>query len=294
MDSFVLVALTASACAAIATTCLSLSVLNILEMIHVDRDIKEDAKALPIFFRLFMPFASNMKFLVSSPAFASMKNRAEEQLQMAGYDQAITASEFVSIRLLSAMTGVVLMLLFFVMNNPLPGVLLAFLLLIYPATWLRSAVKKRHLEILKALPNILDLLTLSVEAGKDFLTSLRDILTGRKPDALGEELSRALQEIQLGKQRQDALKELVNRVRQPDLTSVINAIIQAEELGVSIGQLLRIQGDQLRSKRFSRAEKLANEAPVKILFPVIVFIFPAVIIILMAPIIMQAFKTFAK
>ena len=159
---------------------------------------------------------------------------------------------------------------------------------------LKGTVKSGHLEILKALPNVLDLLTLSVEAGKDFLTSLRDILERRKRDALGEELGRTFQEIQLGKRRQTALKDLANRVRQPELTSVLNAIIQAEELGVSIGQLLKIQGDQLRNKRFSRAEKLANEAPVKILFPVIVFIFPAVIIILMAPIIMQAAKTLAK
>ena len=80
------------------------------------------------------------------------------------------------------------------------------------------------------------------------------------------------------------------RVRQSDLTSVLNAIIQADELGVSIGQLLRIQGDQLRAKRFSRAEKLANEAPVKILFPVVIFIFPAVFLILMGPILSQAMK----
>ena len=80
------------------------------------------------------------------------------------------------------------------------------------------------------------------------------------------------------------------RVRQPDLISVLNAIIQADELGVSIGQLLRIQGDQLRAKRFARAEKLANEAPVKILFPVVLFIFPAVFLILMGPILSQAMK----
>ena len=78
------------------------------------------------------------------------------------------------------------------------------------------------------------------------------------------------------------------RVQQPELTSVLNSIIQADELGVSIGQILRIQGDQLRAKRFQRAEKLANEAPVKILFPIVVFIFPAVLLLLMGPILLQA------
>jgi tight adherence protein C len=78
-------------------------------------------------------------------------------------------------------------------------------------------------------------------------------------------------------------------VRQPDLTSVVNAIIQAEELGVSIGQLLRIQGDVLRNKRFSMAEKLANEAPVKIILPIILFIFPAVMLILLVPLGLKVF-----
>ena len=146
------------------------------------------------------------------------------------------------------------------------------------------------MEILKALPNLLDLLTLSVEAGKDFLSALRDILAKRKQDALTEEFMRALHEIQLGKKRQTALREMAERVRQPELMSVVGSIVQADEMGVSIGQLLKIQSDQLRMKRFSMAEKLANETPVKILFPVVVFIFPSVLILLLAPIMMQAFN----
>jgi tight adherence protein C len=165
-------------------------------------------------------------------------------------------------------------------------------LYIWPGVWLRKSISRRHLQIQKALPNVLDLLTLSVEAGKDFLTALRDILHRRRThDALHEELERTFHEIQLGKPRRQALRELSQRVRQPDLSAVINAIIQADELGVSIGQLLRIQGDQFRIKRFQRAEKLANEAPVKIIFPVVVFIFPAVFIIVLGPLMLQAAKT---
>jgi len=155
---------------------------------------------------------------------------------------------------------------------------------IYPVVWLNNRIRRRHLSILKSLPNVLDLLTLSVEAGKDFVTSLRDILQRRRIDALGEELLRTFQEIQLGRKRTDALRDLAKRVSQSDLTSVVNAIIQAEELGVSIGQLLRIQGDMLRNKRFTMAEKLANETPVKIIGPIILFIFPAVFIVLIVPI----------
>ena len=135
-------------------------------------------------------------------------------------------------------------------------------------------------------------LTLSVEAGKDFVSSLRDILARRRLDPLGEEFMRTFQEIQLGKKRTEALREMAQRVRQPELTSTLNAVIQAEEMGVSIANLLRIQGDALRNKRFTRAEKLANEAPVKIILPIILFIFPSVLIILGLPMFMQIARFF--
>lgn len=284
----------ASICAGIAATCLIIVIFDLLEFLHLEKEMKMETKHLPVFIKLFMPFVSNAIPLVRYPLFDQTRKSTEEMILMAGYDQAITANEFIAVRILSGIVGFLVMIAFFASGNALSGMLMVMVMLIYPGIWLKNTIKRRHLEILKALPNVLDLLTLSVEAGKDFLTSLRDILLRRRMDALGEELGRTLHEIQLGKQRQTALRELTTRVRQSDLTSVINAIIQADELGVSIGQLLRIQGDQLRNKRFSRAEKLANEAPVKILFPVIVFIFPAVIVILMAPIIMQALKTLAK
>ena len=187
--------------------------------------------------------------------------------------------------------GLGLMLLMVSVNQTIGGLIIFLLLSAWPVLWLRGTIRKRHEQIQKALPNVLDLLTLSVEAGKDFVTSLRDILSQRRRDALTEELEIAFREIQLGKQRRFALKDMATRVKQQDLTAVVNAIAQADELGVSIGQLLRIQGEQMRMKRFQRAEKLANEAPVKILLPVVVFIFPSVFIILLGPILSQAFKS---
>jgi tight adherence protein C len=259
--------------------------------IEVEKNISGEArKSLPVIFRLFLPFASNVRFMANSELFSRTRETTQEKLLMAGYAQVITPEDFIAVRILSGSFAVFMFILCAFSGKPVLGVMLLICLLIYPAAWLNTSVKKRHMEIMKALPNVLDLLTLSVEAGRDFLTALKDILSRRKLDALGEELSRTFREIQLGKSRRNALKDLSLRVRQPDLTAVLNAIIQAEELGVSIGQLLRIQGDMLRNKRFTQAEKLANEAPVKILFPVVAFIFPAVIIILMVPILMQAFK----
>ena len=211
---------------------------------------------------------------------------------MSSFDQAVAPADFIAVRIIMAALGILLACLMFFGDQPLMGLLILFLFLIYPPTWLKGVIRRRHLSILKALPNMLDLLTLSVEAGKNFLTALRDILEKRPPDPLGEEFLRALREIQLGTPRQQALKAMSNRVRQPDLASVVDSIVQADELGISIGQILKVQGDQLRTKRFARAEKLANEAPVKILFPVVIFIFPSVFLILLGPIISQASKVF--
>ena len=124
----------------------------------------------------------------------------------------------------------------------------------------------------------------------DFITALQRNCATRKMDPLNEELLRMTKEIQVGLSRREALRHMSERVNQPDLRSVANALIQADELGVSIGPILRIQSEQLRSRRFDRAEKMAHEAPTKMLGPLMLCIFPAVFIILLGPVIAQAVK----
>jgi len=275
--------------AAFAGGAVTLLALSGLELERQD----EERRRLPLSFRLLLPLAPNVRFLTRAPALANARQQAGERLLMAGIDeQSLDGESFLAVQALLGMIGVVLLILTLPLRQPALGLLLLLLCWAWPWWWLRRTVARRHLEIQKALPNILDLLTLSVEAGKDFLTALRDILQRRRRrDALCEELERTFREIQLGKPRRQALRELSLRVRQPDLTAAVNAIVQADELGVSIGQLLRIQGDQFRIKRFQRAEKLANEAPVKIIFPVVIFIFPAVFIIMLGPLFMQVLRT---
>jgi tight adherence protein C len=156
---------------------------------------------------------------------------------------------------------------------------------VYPDLWLKRTLQARHRSIQRALPFVLDLLTLSVEAGLDFMTAMQRNIQRRAVDPLNEELILLVREIQLGKTRAQALRDLGKRVDLSDLKSVVYALVQADELGVSIGSILRIQSDQMRQRRFERAEKLANEAPVKMLFPLMVFIFPSVFLILLGPII---------
>jgi tight adherence protein C len=203
-----------------------------------------------------------------------------------------SAEDFVAIKLLYSLLALVILFAGALTGKLAIPFLMGVLIAVYPRVWMSATIKARQLSIMKALPNLLDVLTLSVESGRDLISSLRDILARRRPDALGEELLQAFSEIQLGRKRSEALKAMAERVRQIDLTATVNAICQADELGVSIGQQLRIQSDMQRQKRFSLAEKLANEASVKIIVPVVIFILPAVFIILLGPLLLQTARMF--
>lgn len=156
---------------------------------------------------------------------------------------------------------------------------------LYPLIWVNDQVKKRHLQISRALPYNIDLLTLSVEAGLDFTAALAKVVEKGKAGPLRDELSLVLKQLKMGKTREEALKTMIARVDLPALTTFVNALIQADKMGTSLGRILRIQSTQMRIDRTQRAEKLANEAPVKMLFPLIACIFPTVFMVLFGPIV---------
>lgn len=155
----------------------------------------------------------------------------------------------------------------------------------YPLIWVNDQVNKRHLAISRALPFNLDLLTLSVEAGLDFTAALAKVVDKGKTGPLREELALVLKQLKMGKTREEALKSMIARVDLPALSQFVTALIQADKMGTSLGKVLRIQSTQLRIERTQRAEKLANEAPVKMLFPLIACIFPTVFMVLFGPIV---------
>jgi tight adherence protein C len=155
----------------------------------------------------------------------------------------------------------------------------------YPRFWVNDQVKKRHLLISRALPYNLDLLTLSVEAGLDFTGALAKVVEKGKAGPLKDELSLVLKQLKMGKTREECLKAMIARVDLPPLTTFVTALIQADKMGTSLGKVLRIQSTQMRIDRTQRAEKLAGEAPVKMLFPLIACIFPTVFMVLFGPIV---------
>lgn len=263
-------------------------------------DGRQQERKLPLMFRLLLPFVPNLDGLVMRPALEKKRTVADRQLVSAGFEGLLSGREMTAIQLLLPVVGGIAMLIgvkLLLLLNPDFGsnALLIFLggtamCYVYPLIWLRGVLGKRHREIQKSLPFVLDLLTLSVESGMDFMSALQRNCERRKLDALNEELIRMVREVQVGTTRRTALKNLSTRVNLPDLKSVVHALVQADELGVSIGAILRIQSDQMRQRRFERAEKLANEAPTKMLGPLMLFIFPATIIILLGPILLKAME----
>jgi len=212
-----------------------------------------------------------------------------KQLELAGKAQTTDPRTFFGTRIMMTVAmGVGAFLLFFVISKQSPVNALLFTAIFtgigyyLPAMQLKSAISKRQNNIIKALPDALDLLTICVEAGLGF-----DAAMGKVYEKWDNELSiafgRVIQEIQLGKLRREALRDMSSRMDVPDVTAFTAAIIQADQLGVSIAKILRIQSDQMRVKRRQRAQEKAQQAPVKMLIPMVFLIFPSIWIVLLGP-----------
>ena len=151
-----------------------------------------------------------------------------------------------------------------------------------PLFWMRSAVRSRQRVIIKSLPDALDLITTCVEAGLGLDGALSKVSEQMK-GPLADELSQTLREVSMGRLRREALIDLGERTGVPELISFVNAIVQAEQLGVSIAHVLKVQADQMRTHRRQRAEQMAHEAPIKMMFPLVLFIFPAFLVVILGP-----------
>jgi tight adherence protein C len=161
----------------------------------------------------------------------------------------------------------------------LPAAILGFYL---PDLLLQSRIDRRQKDVRKAMPDALDLLTICVEAGLGFDAAMSKLYE-KWDNELGRAFGRVVREIQLGKLRREALRDMADRLGVSEMSSFVAAVIQSEQLGVSMAQVLRIQADQMRIRRRQLAEEEAHKAPIKMLLPMALFIFPALCIVLMTP-----------
>lgn len=164
---------------------------------------------------------------------------------------------------------------------------------VLPGFILGKMIKARQKIILNSLPDVLDLLTVSVEAGLGFDGALLKVVD-KKPGPLASEFEKVLQEIKVGRQKKDALRDMAKRIDLEDLTTFVGAIVQADQFGVGIANVLRIQAEQMRQKRRQRAQEKAMKAPVKMLIPMVLFIFPTLFIVLLGPVVIQLMDQFGK
>lgn len=158
-----------------------------------------------------------------------------------------------------------------------------------PWIWLSLRARERRAAIARELPFVLDLLTLVVESGSDLFTGLNQVAERLRPGPLRDELVHALRELRMGRARREVFGALAFRTGSKEVGRMVAAILQAERMGAPVGESLRILATQMLSERFLLAEKRAAQAPVKLLFPLVAFIFPAVFVVLFGPIALALF-----
>jgi tight adherence protein C len=258
--------------------------------------LEEIELSQPFSERIVVPLVTALAELVMRFSPAKSRETMQHKLDLAGNPYELT--KFVGIRVLAAiLLGGLGVALFFLLKGlptmqrilmPIAGAGLGYFL---PVISLGSKISKRQKEILKSLPDALDLLTICVEAGLGF-----DAAMARVAEKWDNELSlafnRVIQELQLGKLRREALREMADSMEVPDVSNFVAAIIQADQLGVSIARVLRIQSDQMRMRRRQRAEELAGMAGIKMLPAIVFLIFPAIFIILLGPAVIQIINMF--
>jgi tight adherence protein C len=265
------------------------------------KNLEELELQAPFLERTLRPLAAQFSGRMSRVASSSFQERTEKSLALAGNPGNLRVADWLGIKAVGAVVGAIVFLLLFavlgVLDLPpvlrlLMGVIgLAFGYTI-PEFWLGGRVKKRQHAILLQIPDTLDLLTISVRAGLGFDAALGKVVE-KMEGPLIDEFRRALAEVRVGKSRREALRDIVPRTEVPPLTNFIGAIIQAEQLGVSISKVLQVQSEQLRIERRQRAEEMAAKAPIKMLFPLVGCIFPSLFIVILGPAIILIMQNLA-
>ncbi len=255
---------------------------------------KED-EYLSLTQRLLMPMMRAPVQQMARLMPTQMLDGANQRLILAG--EPMTLNGFLTFQFISIIAFTGMPILLFMSSGGLSmmkiGVIIGFIVvgLMLPQMWLKSRVTARQTMIIKTLPDAFDLITTCVEAGLGLDAALSRVAE-KVEGPFADELKRTLRDIVLGKQRSIALKELGERTGVPDLVTFVNAVIQAERMGSSVGTVLRVQADQLRVRRRQRAEEQAYKAPVKMIFPLILCIFPTLFIVILGPAVITIMNDF--
>jgi len=258
--------------------------------------IEEIEMSMPVTDRIVVPILRRLGEIVTRLTPQSMLDNTAHKLELAGSPGNISSAEFWVIR---GFTTIGLGILFFFFLGRFgqdPGRRILFSVIVaafgfyLPSLYLSATISRRQEAIVKKFPDALDLMSICVDAGLPFDGAMARVHE-KWDDPLADEFGRVIYEVQLGKSRRQAMRDMANRMDVNDVSSFVAAILQAEHLGVSIGKVLRIQSEQMRIRRRQRAEEKAHQAPVKMLFPLVFLIFPSMFIVLLGPAVFQVLRT---
>lgn len=244
----------------------------------------------PGFFKLFWPLVQLASFRLGTLLSVSYRHRTQLALRHAGLDFALSPEQFFAGKVLAAIGSAGLLTLI-LLPRGMPSLFWLTAVgafgFVFPDLWLRDQRQYRQRQMLKALPFYLDVITLCVESGLNLTSALAQAVAKAPANPLKFELQRVMRDIRTGRPRLEAFRGMAERLQMPAISNLVSALVTADRQGAALGPILRAQAEQRRSERFLRAEKLAMEAPVKMLFPLIAFIFPCTFAVIAFPIIVK-------
>ncbi|MCL4746487.1 MAG: type II secretion system F family protein [Burkholderiaceae bacterium] len=282
MDSTIVVLVAAGASVALGFAWLAL----VLRAPVVASSRVHERDRVPLWWRLCAPLSRPIAGHIAPLLSARVRFDRRERLRHAGLEFALDAELFVAGQCVAAIGLALLVALAWSPRGwPPAGVLVvaAVLGFLLPSNWLRERVESRRRALLRELPFYLDVITLAVESGSNLSGALAHAVDKGPRGPLRDEFERFLRDVRAGRDRREALRDLARRVALPAVGSLVAALLLAETQGMSLGPVLRAQAEQRRTERFLRAERLAMEAPVKMLAPLLVFIFPCTFVMLLFP-----------
>jgi len=260
--------------------------------------VEEDIR--PLNERMLRPMLHKFAHLLTRWARKGQREQTTAKLSAAGLSGQWEEVEWKGLQYaLSVLLALLFFGIFSFMNTGLltrleMGIIGSLIGYIFPNSWLKAKAKQRQKEIQHTLPDVLDLLTVSVEAGLGFDAALLKVVEKQK-GVLAEEFLRVLQEIKMGRPRRESLRDLAKRNKPAeDLSNVVASLVQADQLGISIGGVLRNQAKQIRQKQRQRAEEKAQKAPVKMMIPLVFFVFPSIFIVVLGPAVIQIMDMFKQ
>jgi tight adherence protein C len=261
------------------------------------QDLRDQEMLAPITDRILAPMVEGLSALAGRLSPQGYREEIARKLVLGGHPGGLTVDQVLVLKLLGMVSGIIWLPLVFVvfhMSGGIGLIVIAFLWFgsfMLPDVYISKAISQRQHDIAVQLPDILDLLVISVEAGLGFEQAL-ERTTNAVPGPLSDEFRRMLRETRIGATRADALRAMDERCDVPELRTFILAMLQADTFGVSVSRLLRSQADEMRIRRRLRAQAQAQKAPVKMLFPLVFCIFPSIFVVILGPAMIQLSAAF--